>query len=109
MLVEAGIALLLIISVATIIYLWGRHTSPKTFQTEGERASYACGERVSFPKLKVNVSLYKYLIYFVVLDSSIVLIAFASYMSRSINMPLLLVYLFMMLASGLLLFDGGKD
>jgi hypothetical protein len=30
-------------------------------------------------------------------------------METGINIPLLLVYLFMMLAAGLLMLDGGKD
>jgi NADH:ubiquinone oxidoreductase subunit 3 (subunit A) len=85
----------------------GRRVAPKPVQTEDQRTPYACGERITFPKLRVNVSLYKYLIYFIVLDSSVILIAFASFMG-AVNVPLVLVYLFMMLGAGLLLLDGGK-
>ena len=95
-------------SAASFIYLFGRRAAPKPDQTAAQRSSYACGEKVTYPKLQINVSLYKYLIYFVILDSSVLLLAFASFMSTGINIPLLLVYLFMILAAGLLLLDGVK-
>ena len=109
MLVESAIAFLLIVAAAAFVYELGRRAAPKTVQTQGERSVYACGENVTYSKLKVNVPLYRYLIYFVILDSSVMLIAFASFMGQTINVPLILLYLFMMLASSLLLFDGGKD
>jgi NADH:ubiquinone oxidoreductase subunit 3 (subunit A) len=109
LIIEAIVAFVLIISAAALIYQLGRRVAPKPVQTVGERTAYACGEKVTYPKLKVNVSLYKYLIYFVVLDSSVLLLAFGSFMQTGINVPLILIYLFMMLAAGLLLLDGGKD
>jgi NADH:ubiquinone oxidoreductase subunit 3 (subunit A) len=109
MLVESVVAFILIVAAASLIYLLGRRAAPKPAQSEGERAVYACGEKVTYPKLKVNVSLYKYLIYFVILDSSVLLLAFASFMGQGINVPLVLLYLFMMLASSVILLEGGKD
>jgi NADH:ubiquinone oxidoreductase subunit 3 (subunit A) len=109
LIIEAIVAFVLILSAAVLIYQLGRRVAPKPAQTVGQRTAYACGEKVTYPKLKVNVSLYKYLIYFVVLDSSVLLLAFGSFMQTGINVPLILVYLFMMLAAGLLLLDGGKD
>ena len=110
LLVESAIAFLLIVAAAAFVYELGRRAAPKTVQTQGERSVYACGEKVAYSKLKVNVPLYRYLIYFVILDSSVMLIAFASLPHQNpINVPLILLYLFMMLASSLLLFDGGKD
>jgi NADH:ubiquinone oxidoreductase subunit 3 (subunit A) len=110
LLVESAIAFLLIVAAAAFVYELGRRAAPKTVQTQGERSVYACGENVTYSKLKVNVPLYRYLIYFVILDSSVMLIAFASLPHQNpINVPLILLYLFIMLASSLLLFDGGKD
>ncbi len=109
MIIEALFAFVLIVSAVSIVYQLGRRAAPKPVQTDSERTAYACGEKVTYPKLQVNVSLYKYLIYFVILDSSVLLLAFASFMNTGINVPLILVYLFMILASGLLLLDGGKD
>jgi NADH:ubiquinone oxidoreductase subunit 3 (subunit A) len=108
-LVEAAVAFLLVIAAASLIYVLGRRAAPKPAQTEGERSTYACGEKVAYPRLRVNVSLYKYLIYFVILDSSVMLTAFATFLSQGINIPLLLLYLGIMLAASLLLFEGGRD
>jgi len=105
---EAIIAFVLIVLAASIIYLLGRRAAPKPVQTDAERAAYACGEKVSFSKLKVNVSLYRYLIYFVVLDSSVLLLAFGAFTSAGINFPLILLYLAVLFAAGLILIDGGK-
>ncbi len=109
MIIESIVAFVLIVSAASLIYLLGRRAAPKPAPTTAESTAYACGEKVAYPKLKVNVSLYKYLIYFVVLDSSVLLLAFASFLNMGINVPLILIYLLMMLAAGLLLLDGGKD
>jgi len=109
LIIEAIVAFVLIVSAAAFIYQLGRRAAPKPAQTDAQHTAYACGEKVAYPKLKVNVSLYKYLIYFVVLDSSVLLLAFGSFMQTGINVPLILIYLFMMLAAGLLLLDGGKD
>jgi NADH:ubiquinone oxidoreductase subunit 3 (subunit A) len=99
----------LIVIAASLIYALGRRVAPKPIQSENERSAYACGEKATFHGLKVNVSLYKFLIYFVIFDSAVILIAFASLMAQGKNVILLILYLFMMLASGLVLLEGGKD
>lgn len=109
MIVEATVAFVLLLVAALFVYGLGRRVAPKPAQSDGERSAYACGEKATFPGLKVNVSLYKYLIYFVVLDSSVLLIAFGSFTGHAINTTLLIVYLFVMLGSSLLLLEGGKD
>ncbi len=109
LLVESAIAFLLIVAASSVVYLLGRRAAPKTNQTEGERSVYACGEKVVYPKMKLNVSLYKYLIYFVIIDSAVLLIAYASFTGQVMNTPLLMLYLFMMLVSSLILFEGGKE
>jgi NADH:ubiquinone oxidoreductase subunit 3 (subunit A) len=109
MIVESAIAFVLILSATLVIYLLGRRAAPKPVQTDAERSVYACGEKVTYSKPRVNVSLYKYLIYFVILDSSVLLLAFGSFIGQGINVPLILVYLFIILASSLLIMDGGKD
>jgi NADH:ubiquinone oxidoreductase subunit 3 (subunit A) len=106
--VGSTIAFILIVTSIAIIYMLGRRAAPKPVQSAAELSTYACGENISFPQVKVNVSLYKYLIYFVILDSSVLLLAFASFLEIGINIPLVVVYLFMILSAGLLLFEGGK-
>jgi len=108
MLVESAIAFVLILSAVSLIYLLGRRASPKPVQSENERSEYACGEKAPLQKLKINVSLYKYLIYFTILDSSVLLLAFAA-LGQGLNMTLLLLYLSIIFASSLLLFEGGED
>jgi NADH:ubiquinone oxidoreductase subunit 3 (subunit A) len=108
-LAESLVAFILILVAALFIYVLGRRASPKPVQSENERSAYACGEKATFHGLKVNVSLYKFLIYFVIFDSSVVLIAFASLVGQGRNVTLLILYLFLMLASGLILLEGGKD
>jgi NADH:ubiquinone oxidoreductase subunit 3 (subunit A) len=108
MLVEALIAFILIFISTFAIYTLGKRSAPKTTISENEQASYACGEKVSFHGLKVNVSLYKYLIYFVIFDSSVLLLAFAFTIAGT-NPLFLILYLGILLAAGLVLLEGGKD
>jgi NADH:ubiquinone oxidoreductase subunit 3 (subunit A) len=108
-LVEALIAFLLILSAALFIYTLGRRASPKHIQSENERAEYACGERAPIQRIKINITLYRYLIYFAIFDSSVLLLAFSALSAEGVNVPLLILYLFVMLASSLVLLEGGKD
>jgi NADH:ubiquinone oxidoreductase subunit 3 (subunit A) len=109
MLEEALIAFILIFISTVAIYTLGHRAAPKTTISENEQASYACGEKATFQSLKVNVSLYRYLIYFVIFDSSVLLLAFSSIAIAGVNPFLLILYLGILLASGLVLLEGGKD
>jgi len=109
MLVEGTIAFLLIAAAAWLIYALGRRASPKPAQTGNARATYACGEKAPVQKARITVTLSKYLIYFVILDSSVLLLAFATLITQGGNTPLLLLYLGIMLASSLLLLGGDKE
>ncbi|MCW4045457.1 MAG: NADH-quinone oxidoreductase subunit A [Candidatus Bathyarchaeota archaeon] len=108
MLVESAIAFLLILLSASLIYVLGRRASPKPTQSENERAEYACGERAPIQKLKISITLYRYLIYFTIFDSSILLLAFAA-LGHGINMTFLIVYLSILFVSSLLLLEGGNE
>jgi NADH:ubiquinone oxidoreductase subunit 3 (subunit A) len=109
MIVEALIAFTIIFIATLVIYTLGKRSAPKTTISENEQASYACGEKASFPGLKVNVSLYKYLIYFVIFDSSVLLLAFASFAIAGTNPLFLILYLGILLAACLVLLEGGKE
>lgn len=109
MLAESLIAFILILIVSSLIYILGRYASPKTMQTESEQSEYACGEKAPAQKLKINVTLYKFLIYFAIFDSTILLLAFATLLHQGLNAPLLILYLFIMFASSLILLEGAKD
>jgi hypothetical protein len=58
--------------------------------------------------LRINVSLYKYLIYFVILDSSVLLVAFASLASGATSIIAVLLYLATVLVAALLLIEGSE-
>jgi NADH:ubiquinone oxidoreductase subunit 3 (subunit A) len=87
--------------------MFGRWLSVKSARDRKGESTYACGEKASFHKLRINVSLYRYLVYFVVVDSSILLVAFASLKLQSTNVLFLMLYLTIVLVSSLLLFEGG--
>jgi NADH:ubiquinone oxidoreductase subunit 3 (subunit A) len=106
---DLALAFILVFAASSLIYLLGRYLSPKSAKTENGRSTYACGERASFPKLRINVSLSKYLVYFVVLDSSVLLVAFASLALSITNVLLFMFYLLMMFVSVLLLVEGGDQ
>jgi len=103
----AGIAFLLIFVCTYVIYALGKRSAPKTTVSENEQASYACGERAVFHGIKINVSLYKYLIYFVIFDSAVLVLAFAAFALAGTNPLYLFLYLGLILAAGLVLLEGG--
>ena len=105
---EPLIAFLLILVAAFFIYVLGRRAAPKHAQSDAELSEYACGEKAPIQRLKINVSLYRYLIYFAIFDSSVLLLAFAALSAEGVNVVLLILYLFIMLASSLILIEGGK-
>jgi NADH:ubiquinone oxidoreductase subunit 3 (subunit A) len=109
MIVEAIIAFILIFISTIAIYTIGKRAAPKTTMSENEQGSYACGEKASFSGLKINVSLYKYLIYFIIFDSAVLLLAYASIAIAGTNPFLLILYLGIILAAGLILLEGGKE
>lgn len=109
MLIESIIAFALILMASSFVYVVGRKSAPKPIQSENERSAYACGEKATFHGLKVNISLYKFLIYFVIFDASIILLAFSALPAPGKNGYLLILYLLVLLSSGLILLEGGDD
>jgi NADH:ubiquinone oxidoreductase subunit 3 (subunit A) len=109
MLVESAIAFVLILSAVLIIYFLGRRASPKPTQSENERSEYACGEKAPVQRLRISVTMYKYLIYFTIFDSSVLLLAFAALLGHGLNPLILVLYLSVIFASSLLLLEGGGE
>lgn len=106
---ELVTAFILIFAASFVIYMLGRYLSPKPAQSKNEQSTYACGEKAAFPRLKINMSMYKYLVYFLILDASVLLIAFASLAAQTINIILFAFYLAILLASTSLLLEGGNE
>ena len=107
--IELVTAFILILAFSFIIYLFGRLFSPTSAHDGNGKTAYACGEKANFHELKISVSLYKYLIYFVILDSSVLLVAFAALTLHTTNVLLFVLYLFTVFISGFLLFEGGDQ
>lgn len=106
MLIESLIAFLIILALATLIYLGSKLLIPKSSESKEKTEMYACGEKVNSTRLLVNVTLYKYLIFFVIIDSPALLLAFAALALEIINPITLLIYLGMILAADFLLLGG---
>jgi NADH:ubiquinone oxidoreductase subunit 3 (subunit A) len=106
---ESLIAFLIIVAVASLIYLYSRWAALKTSPSEERNLMYACGEKVASTRLQVNVSLYKYLIFFVIIDSPALIAAFAALALEVINPFSLLIYLGLILAADFLLLGGIED
>jgi NADH:ubiquinone oxidoreductase subunit 3 (subunit A) len=106
--IELATAFILILVASLLIYMFGRWLSPKSRQGGASKSTYACGEEAAFPALRVSVSLYRYLVYFVILDSSVLLVAYASLAPSAANLGLFALYLLMMVVSSFLLV-GGDD
>ncbi|WNZ28869.1 MAG: NADH-quinone oxidoreductase subunit A [Candidatus Bathyarchaeota archaeon] len=106
MLIESLIAFLIILALASLIYLASKLLAPKSSESPEKNEMYACGEKVASTRLLVNVTLYKYLIFFVIVDSPALILAFAALALEMINPFTLLIYLGIILAADLLLLGG---
>lgn len=104
--IEIIIAFLLVLFCSLITYILTGRLVQKTSNNQDKSSMYACGEKVFPTRLLVNVSLYKYLIFFVILDSSALILAFGALALEIINPFSLLVYLGIVLAADLLLLGG---
>ena len=106
MLVESLVAFLIILVLTSLIYLSSRLLTQKSPVSKEKSAMYACGEKVFSKRLLVNVSLYKYLIFFVIIDSPALILAFAALALEMISPFALLIYLGIIFAADMLLLGG---
>lgn len=106
MIIESLAAFLIILIISSLIYLCSRLLTQKSPASEEKNSMYACGERVFSKRLLVNVTLYKYLIFFVIIDSPALILAFAALALEMISPFILLIYLGIILAADLLLLGG---
>lgn len=104
--IESLVAFLIVLLVAALIYLGSQRLIQKTNGSTEQSEMYACGEKVASTRLLVNVSLYKYLIFFVIIDSPALVAAFAALALEMINPFHLLIYLGIVLVADLLLLGG---
>jgi NADH:ubiquinone oxidoreductase subunit 3 (subunit A) len=108
-LVEYLLAFLLILGASSLVCLLGNRLAPKTNDRELGRVQYACGEKPpKFPQ-RMQASLYKYLLYFLIIDSSLLILAYATLDIAYLNPIPLVIYLSTILVSVFLFLDGGEQ
>ncbi|MCS7103964.1 MAG: NADH-quinone oxidoreductase subunit A [Thermofilaceae archaeon] len=75
----ADIVYLLISITLTIagFYAFHKSTAPKTSSSSAKTSPYSCGEDLPPERIPVKVTLFKYVCLFVVIDVSVMLIAFS--------------------------------
>ena len=104
--IETIIAFFLILFSTLITYILAGRLVQKSIHNPEKSSMYACGEKVFPKRLLVNLSLYKYLIFFVILDSPVLILAFGALALEVINPINLLIYLGIILAADMLLLGG---
>lgn len=72
------ISLLIIILFSSGVYLLAAGFSPIPTKSREKTSTYACGENLSVTGIVVDPTLYKYSVYFLIFDSAVFLLAFAS-------------------------------
>jgi NADH:ubiquinone oxidoreductase subunit 3 (subunit A) len=105
---ESLAAFMVVLAVSATIYLIAGLKAPKPAKNREKVSAYACGEKVHIGRIAINITLYKYLVYFVILDASVLIIAFASLAINPASLLPLTIYLLMILAATLLLSIGGE-
>jgi len=96
------------LAASAFIYLLGKLKAPKPKQNSEKLSTYACGEKTRLGRLAIDVTLCNYLVYFMILDSAALILAFASSEVNGAGFVPLMIYLFSVLAAVLLLSFGGK-
>jgi NADH:ubiquinone oxidoreductase subunit 3 (subunit A) len=93
--------------ISLIVYIFSAIFSCKSARNEPDkRLPYACGERIASLSSRIIVSLYRYVIYFIILDSSLLIAAFASLALNPFNTWLFCLYIILLLISSFLLLGG---
>lgn len=107
--VEVSTAFAAILGVAILIYLLSRVKASKSPPAEEKNSMYFCGEKVILRNLNISITFYEYLIYFVLLDSSALIIALAATEVEAANPIFLIGYSLLMLIATLTLSRGAQQ
>jgi NADH:ubiquinone oxidoreductase subunit 3 (subunit A) len=106
MVIELVLAFSAILGLLLLLCIFGNRLAPKAADRDQARIQYACGEEPIAVGRSVNLSLYKYLVYFLVADSSLLIIAFSVLGELTANLPMILLYLGLLLAASYLFLEG---
>ena len=98
----------MILGASSVMCILGNRLAPKTEDRESGKVQYACGERPIRISQRLQASLNQYLVYFLVIDSSLLIIAFSVFDATLANILPVMVYLSIILVSVFLFLDGGE-
>ncbi|MEM1507899.1 MAG: hypothetical protein QXU02_04300 [Candidatus Bathyarchaeia archaeon] len=94
------VALVAIFTFSMTIYVSGVMLSRRSAKNgSSKRMPYVCGERLASLTSRAIISPYKYIIFFIILDSSLVIIAFASAALNPFNIWFFSIYVLLLLIS----------
>jgi NADH:ubiquinone oxidoreductase subunit 3 (subunit A) len=102
------VAFALILGATSLLCVLGNRLAPKTQKREVARIQYSCGEEPFGIRQRIQASLYRYLVYFLVVDSSLLIVAFGVPDFAVVNPLPLILYLVLLLVSVLLFVDGSE-
>jgi len=102
------LAFLIVLGACTSLFALSGGTSRRAARDRRKTSMYACGERAFPQTLRITVTSYRYLIYFMVFDAPVILVAFSSLAAGAVSLVPLLAYLLATLVA-LLLLTGGSD
>jgi NADH:ubiquinone oxidoreductase subunit 3 (subunit A) len=103
MLTRLIVSFIMILAVSFSVYFLASKKAPKPKRNPQHISLYACGEKVLFRRPIINVTFYRYIAYFLNLDSSVIIAAFASLSLSSVVLPYLVIYLCVILTAVLLM------
>ena len=98
----------MILGASALMCFLGNRLAPKTEDRESGKVQYACGEKPIRISQRLQASLYRYLVYFLVIDSSLLIIAFSVFAVALVSILPLAMYLSIILVSVVLFLDGGE-
>ena len=98
----------MILGASSLICLLGNRLAPITEDRESGKMQYACGEKPIRISQRIQASLNQYLVYFLVIDSSLLIIAFSVFDATLANILPIMMYLSILLVSVFLFLDGGE-
>jgi hypothetical protein len=98
----------MILGASSLMCFLGNRLAPKPEDRESGKVQYACGEKPIRISQRLQASLYRYLVYFLVIDSSLLIIAFSVFAVALVNIIPLAMYLSIILVSVVLFLDGGE-
>lgn len=99
----------MILGASSVMCILGNRLAPKTEDRESGKMQYACGEKPVRISQRFQASLNKYLVYFLIIDSSLLIVAFSVFAASLATILPIMMYLSIVFVSVLLFLDRGDQ